>query len=298
MDDIAWLDRLGLFQWALFAAVCAGLVLPLVGVQLLLRRTSFQAIVLPQFASVGMIAGYLVLPWWIDTFGLGGLSLDEALSDPHAGTNWHLAWAAAAVFAGLVALVRAARNGHPSLEPVRVAAAFAIASALSYVLGRMSPVGRGHVDELLLGELLGTGLHEFETIAAGMLVVALAFLWIRNDLLACAFDPEGARVLGKPVARWELAHQALVGTAVSIATLVVGPVLVFGLLVLPPLAARPFARSMDRFLALSSAFGVAAVVAGAELAFAFDLPLAPSMTAAAALLLLPAAMLRPRVKHV
>ena len=297
MDDIGWLDRLALFQWALLAALCAGLVLPLVGAQLLLRRTTFQAIALPQFASVGMIAGYLVLPWWIDTFGLGGLTVDQALSDPHAGTNWHLLWAAAAVFGGLLLLVRAARHGHASLEPVRVAAGFAVASALSYVLGRLSPVGRGHVDDLLLGELLGVGVHEFETVAAGLFAVALVFLWVRHDLLACTFDPEGARVLGKPVARWELAHQALVGVAVSIGTLVVGPVLVFGMLVLPPLAARPFARSMDRFHALSAAFGVAAVLLGAELSFALDLPLAPSMTAAAALLLLPAALLRRSVKE-
>ena len=79
MHDFGWLDRLDLFKWALLAAVSAGLVLPLIGTQLLLRRTSFQAIALPQFASVGMIAGYAVLPWWIETFGLGGLTVDEAL---------------------------------------------------------------------------------------------------------------------------------------------------------------------------------------------------------------------------
>lgn len=292
MDDFGWLDRLDLFKWALLAALSAGLVLPLIGTQLLLRRTSFQAIALPQFASVGMIAGYAVLPWWIKTFGLGGLTVDEALEDPHAGTNWHLAWAALAVFMGLYGLVRAGRRGQPSLEPVRVAAAFAVASALSYVLGRLSPVGRGHVDELLLGELLGVGVHEFETIAVGLFVVAAVFAWTRHDLLACAFDPEGAQVLGKPVRRWEVCHQALVGVAVSIATLVVGPVLVFGLLVLPPMAARPWAHSMDRFYGLSAALGLLAVLLGTVASFELDLPLAPAMVAAAALFVVPLAFVK------
>jgi zinc transport system permease protein len=262
-------------------------VLPLVGVQLLLRKTSFQAIALPQFASVGMVAGYLVLPWWIEHFGLGGLSVDQALNDPHAGTNWHLAWAAGAVFLGSWLLVVAARRGPAGLEPVRVAAAFALASALSYILGRLSPVGRGHVDDLLAGELLGVGVHEFETIGVGLFVVLLAFLWTRNDLLACAFDPEGARVLGKRVQRWELVHQALVGLSVSLATLVVGPVLTFGLLVLPALAARPWARSMRGHWMLASAAGLVAVLGGTWASFQFDLPLGPAITVSGALLLVP-----------
>ncbi|MEY2746370.1 MAG: High-affinity zinc uptake system rane protein ZnuB [Planctomycetota bacterium] len=287
IDDVGLWEQVSLFRWALLAAFACGLVLPLVGVQLLLRKTSFQAIALPQFASVGMIAGYIALPWWIDTFGLGGLSVEQALNDPHAGTNWHLAWAAGAVFLGSWLLFLAARRGPAGLEPVRVAAAFALASALSYILGRLSPVGRGHVDDLLAGELLGVGVHEFETIGVGLLVVLLSFLWTRNDLLACAFDPEGARVLGKRVQRWELLHQGLVGLSVSLSTLVVGPVLTFGLLVLPALAARPWARSMRAYWMLASGAGVAAVAAGSLASLGFDLPLGPAITAAAALLLAP-----------
>jgi zinc transport system permease protein len=287
MEQIGLVEQISLFRWALLAALFCGLVLPLVGVQLLLRKTSFQAIALPQFASVGMVAGYLVLPWWIEHFGLGGLSVDQALNDPHAGTNWHLAWAAGAVFLGSWLLVVAARRGPAGLEPVRVAAAFALASALSYILGRLSPVGRGHVDDLLAGELLGVGVHEFETIGVGLFVVLLAFLWTRNDLLACAFDPEGARVLGKRVQRWELVHQALVGLSVSLATLVVGPVLTFGLLVLPALAARPWARSMRGHWMLASAAGLVAVLGGTWASFQFDLPLGPAITVSGALLLVP-----------
>jgi zinc transport system permease protein len=287
MEQIGLVEQISLFRWALLAALFCGLVLPLVGVQLLLRKTSFQAIALPQFASVGMVAGYLVLPWWIEHFGLGWLSVDQALNDPHAGTNWHLAWAAGAVFLGSWLLVVAARRGPAGLEPVRVAAAFALASALSYILGRLSPVGRGHVDDLLAGELLGVGVHEFETIGVGLFVVLLAFLWTRNDLLACAFDPEGARVLGKRVQRWELVHQALVGLSVSLATLVVGPVLTFGLLVLPALAARPWARSMRGHWMLASAAGLVAVLGGTWASFQFDLPLGPAITVSGALLLVP-----------
>ncbi len=287
LDQVGLLEQVSLFRWALCAAFACGLVLPLVGVQLLLRKTSFQAIALPQFASVGMVAGYLVLPWWIDRFGMGGLSVDQALNDPHAGTNWHLAWAAGAVFLGSWLLVLAARRGPAGLEPVRVAAAFALASALSYILGRLSPVGRGHVDDLLAGELLGVGVHEFETIGVGLLLVLLAFSWTRNDLLACAFDPEGARVLGKRVQRWELVHQALVGLSVSLSTLIVGPVLTFGLLVRPALAARPWARSMRGYWFLASAAGLAAVALGSFASFEFDLPLGPAITAAGALLLVP-----------
>ncbi|MBL8862620.1 MAG: metal ABC transporter permease [Planctomycetes bacterium] len=286
MLDTSWLERLELFLWPLCAALLAGLVLPAVGVHLLVRRASFHGIVLPQFAAAGVVFAYALLPWWIETIGLGGLTLEGALHDPHAASTFGLAWGAVFTVCGILLLVRAARGSGS--EVARAAAGFATASALVLVLGRLSPVGRGPIDALLGGEVLGVGLHEFEVLAAALALSALLLAWFGRDILLASFDRESARVLGLPTGAIEALFQGLVGLAVAAGTLTLGPVLVFGLLVLPPLAARPWVRSMRAFVALSVALGAASALLGEAAALHWDLPLGPSVVLTAAVALVPA----------
>ena len=293
--DITWLERLSLFRHALLAALAAGLVCPLLGALLWLRRTSFYGITLPQFSAAGVVLGYVCLAWWIDHVGLGGLSLDEALEDPHAIMNYLLLWAALACTLGLGLLVWLGRAGKGS-EAGRVAAAFALANAATYLFGRMSPVGSSHVSELLQGEILGVGLHELETVAGVLLAVLAVFLWRRREFALVSFDPEFARVLGLHRTRIELALLALCTATVACGTMILGPTLLFGLIVLPPLAARPFARSMDRFFVLSSLAGIGAVLLGVVLSFEADLPLGAAIVAGAGVLLVPGLVRRLTLK--
>ncbi len=290
MDEISWVDRVDLFLWPLASALAAGLVLPLVGSFLYVRRTSFHGIVLPQFAAAGVVFAYAILGWWIETIGLGGLTLQDALHDPHAVSTFSLVWGALFTVGGILLLVVTGRRGGS--ETARAAAGFAAASAAVLIFGRMSPIGRGPVDELLQGEVLGVGVHDFEVLAAALFVVGTCIVWFGRDLLLTSFDRETAIVLGKRATSFEALFQAIVGLAVAAGTLTLGPLLVFGLLVVPPLAARPWSRSMPAFLALSSAIGVASAFAGEFAALEWDLPVGPSIVAAAVLFLVPALLAR------
>ena len=83
----------------------------------------------------------------------------------------------------------------------------------------------------------------------------------------------------------------LTGLTVSVGVLIVGPVVLFGLLVIPPLAARCLARSMISFYLWSSALGALAVLLGVIFSFAFDWPLGPALVVACAVEALPAWLL-------
>lgn len=285
MDGISWVDRIDLFLWPLLSALAAGLVLPLVGSYLFVRRTSFHGIVLPQFAAAGVVFAYAILGWWIETIGLGGLTLEDALHDPHAASTFGLVWGALFTLIGILVLVVAGRRGGS--ESARAAAGFAAASAAVLLLGRLSPIGRGPVEELLQGEVLGVGVHDFEVLVGALLVVTAVLLWLGRDILLTSFDRETATVLGLRTTLVETAFHAVVGLAVAAGTLTLGPILVFGLLVVPPLAARPWSRSMPAMLALSSGMGVAAALTGEFAALEWDLPVGPSIVAAAVLFLVP-----------
>jgi ABC-type Mn2+/Zn2+ transport system permease subunit len=259
---------------------------------LYVRRTSFYGVALPQFATAGVVFGFLLLPWWAAHVGLGGVDAATALADLHAAINYHLAWAAAFTFGGLLALAWLGRRGGS--ETGRVAAAFAIASAATILFARFSAVGKSWVEQLVSGEVIGVGLHELETLAALLAVCLASIAVFHRDFVLVSYDREMARVLRKPVAAFEILLNAITGLSISVGTLILGPILVFGLLVLPPVAARAWARSMTGFLVLAAALGVASGALGLLLAFQFDLPIGAAVAGASAIALLPAPLARRR----
>jgi zinc transport system permease protein len=287
-----WLYRLELFEYALLAALCAGLVCPLLGAFLYLRCTSFYGITLPQLATAGVVFGLAIMPWWAANVGLGVANVETAMSDSHAAMSYHVAWAAVFTFGGLLWLERLARRSGADVG--RVAAAFAIASAATIVFSRLAAEGAHFVGELLQGEVLGIGVHEFEQIAVLFGLVLAAFWLFHRDLAFVSYDREMALVLGKRVVAFETLLTAITGATVSVGTMTLGPTILFGLLVLPPLAARRLTSSMVPYLVASSAIGVLSVALGVVAAFELDLPLGAAIVGAAALALVPAALLGAR----
>ncbi|MEW6073671.1 MAG: metal ABC transporter permease [Planctomycetota bacterium] len=283
--EIGWGTIWELFRYAILAAVAAGAVCPLVGCFLLVRRAAFHGVALPQFAAAGVALGFAVLPAWIDRVGLAGLDYVEALESPHALKNYLLAFAAAATFGALLLL--ALLGARKTTETARLAAGFALASALTILFGLASPVGGEFIDSLLHGEILAIGRHELEVLLGAYLMVGTLLLVRRHDLLLVSYDPETARVLGKRVRAGEALLLLITGLTVSVGTLIVGPVVLFGLLVLPPLAARGFASSMRSFFLWSAGSGIVAAVGGVWTSFRFDWPLGPAVVVAAGSLLVP-----------
>lgn len=282
--SVPWDLRIELFGLAMLAACFAGIVCPLVGCFLLVRRTSFYGIVLPQFAAAGIAFGFAILPWWSRAIGLG-VELETALADSHEALNYHIGWSSVFTFGALTALVLLAQRGGTEIG--RVAAAFAIASAATLLFINASPASDIYVTEMMRGEILVIGIHELETLGATLALVLGAFLLFKNDFLLVSYDRDLAVVLGKRVRLFEALLMAMVGLTISVSVMTVGPIVLFGLLVIPPLAARGFARSMKSFYTIASALGLLAALGGIETSFVLDWPLGPSVVAVAATTLVP-----------
>ena len=278
--DVGWGTIWELFHFAILSALCAGIVCPLVGAFLLVRRTGFYGVALPQFAATGVAFGW-ALPVWGASLGWSSIDLELiALESPHAVKNYLLLMAGLFTFGGLFVLLLV--DAKKETETGRVAAAFALASAVTILLAAVSPHGAEVIEQLLRGEILTADLHEFDTIAVAYGLVLVMLVLARRDLLLVSFDRELGRILEKRVRGIEGLFLTLTGITVSVGVLIVGPVVVFGLLVLPPLAAHGLARSMRGYLWLSSALGVLAALGGVLLSFRLDWPLGPSLVVVAA----------------
>jgi hypothetical protein len=98
----------------------------------------------------------------------------------------------------------------------------------------------------------------------------------RREFLLTAFDRDLAFLLKGGNIFWDVVLYLLAGLSIAIGVIMAGPLLIFGFLVLPPLAARPLAGGMAAFLWLSSLLGLFMAVFGFYFSIRFDLPLGPT----------------------
>ena len=90
---------------------------------------------------------------------------------------------------------------------------------------------------------------------------------------------EAATVLRKNVVLWDVVLYALIGLSISISVFIAGPLITFGFMLIPPLIAQVFARSMRQLGIIASIVGGAGAFAGFCAAYHWDLPIGPSNVA-------------------
>lgn len=269
---------LELFAPAIVGALLAGLLCPAVGALLFVRRSAFHGVVLPQVAAAGTAAGFAALPWWVVHIGLGGMDVLEALDSPHALIGYLLGWATAGTALGLAALHLFGRRD--GAEPARLAVLFALASGSTTIFALSSPVGGERIATLLRGEILTLDWHSIEVLGTSYGLVGVALWRFGPGLWLAGLDPDLARVRGFDPRRLDIVFLAVTGVTVAIGSLLVGPVVLFGLIVIPPFAARQLATSLRGFQIGSLALGELSAVGGLAVAFGFDWPLGASVVAA------------------
>jgi zinc transport system permease protein len=157
----------------------------------------------------------------------------------------------------------------------------------------LAPRG-ANLEAWLFGDLLSVGRAQLALVGAVGFVVALAGAFCWRGWLAITVDEDLARVEGWPVERLELVQMLAIAALIAVAMNVVGVLLVTALLIIPPAAARAFARSPEQMAALGALLGAAAVLAGLGLSWQFDTPAGPSVVAGACALFLLCHLAAPR----
>jgi len=272
-----------MFATSFLASLVVGLVLPQVGGVMYLRRESLVGIAVPQFAAAGVALGLWILPSFPN--------LQESfLEHGHPPLDYLLIFAAGAscLSMWLFSVVLRRQRGEPGAF---LAGAFATAAALAILFLDGAPAGNNLAETVLRGAVLLLDHHGLWLLVS-VCVAAFAFLlFARRTLLASAFDRDNAIAMRLPVARLEVLQMVLFGLVIGAGVMTVGPVLVFGLLFLPPLAASALARSLRTFQVLLSICGVLGVILAWPLSIDADLPYGPSAVAAASALTLAAYIL-------
>ena len=248
---------------ALLGSSVLGLVCPLVGAYLILRRTVFLGLTLPQVAGAGVAFA----------FWLHQLSVLSTLgrSERTVGMVGSLLF----TFLGMGFLGYLEQRGR-GLAEGRLAAAYSLAGALTILFIVFNPAGEVEILSLLKGEVIALSGTEIKILLGVFGSVLTGMLLFRREFLLASFDRDLAFLLKGGNLLWDVMLYLLAGLSIAIGVIMAGPLLIFGFLVLPPLAARPLVRGMTSFLTLSSLLGVLMAFFGFYFSVRLDLPLGPT----------------------
>ena len=262
-----------LLHHALYGGVVVGFVCPLVGVYFVLRRLVFWGVALPQVSAAGVAFAFM-----LQGFGFALFTGGEVAEK-------HLAIVGAVVFTvSAILLLTYLEQRSGGLSEGRVGTLYALAAAASILFVAWNAQGETEMLSLLKGEIITISESDFHAMLDILLAVCLAMFLFQREFLLVSYDRDMAVTLGRSVVFWDGLLYLLIGVTISLGVMTVGPLVIFGLLVVPPMIALSWARGMQSLSVMASAAGGLSAFAGFSLSYRFDLPLGPLIIAALAVL--------------
>jgi ABC-type Mn2+/Zn2+ transport system permease subunit len=246
-------------------SLLVGLVCPLAGVYLVLRRVVFLGVALPQVSGCGIAFAFALQGWgWI----------------PHAHDSAEeraIAMAGSLVFtlAAILVLSTLERRGRGLVEG-RTGTVYVVAGAWSILLLAQNPLGEHGMLELLRGEIVAVSNTDLLITASAFVVVVATLFLFQKEFVLVSFDREMALTLRKNVLGWDALLFGVIGLVISVSVMSVGPLVAFGFVLLPPLIAYPFCRTMRQFALVASGLGAVMAIIGFAVAYRQDLPVGPT----------------------
>ncbi len=252
---IAPFVEFGFLRRALVGCLALSVSAPVLGVFLVLRRMSLTADVLAHGALPGVALAFLLAGFSATWLWAGGLA------------------AGLLVAVGAGALSRAT-GGR---EDATLAALYLVALGLGVALISMGGGGGADITHILFGSVLGVDDPALLLMAgvATLTLAVLAFAW-RPLVLEC-FDPAFAAASGAHGGTWHLVFQALVVLNVISAFQALGTLMAVGLMMLPAIASRHWARQVSGMAYAAVGIALLASVVGLLLSYHADVPTGPAI---------------------
>jgi zinc transport system permease protein len=240
-------------QNALFAGILIGIICPVVGVYLVVRRLSLIAEALSHVTLSGVAAGL----WLQKEFGVA-----LGVSPTYFGM----------LFALLGSLfVEQIRRFYQSFQEIAIPILLSGGIGIGVVLISAADGFNVDIAGYLFGNILAVRDEELLVIASVCFIGLLFLLLFYKEMFALSFDEENAIVTGVPRRLVNFLFTLLVALVVSSAIRVVGILLVSSLITLPVATSLQHAKSFRQALVWSVVYAQVSVIFGLILAYYWDL---------------------------
>jgi ABC-type Mn2+/Zn2+ transport system permease subunit len=253
-----------LLRNAFYAGLVVGFVCPQVGIFFVLRRMILLGIALPQVSNAGAAFAFLL-------HTLGWHFFRHMESEKVMALTGSVIFTLITIF--VLAILERKRKGFTEN---RIGFTYAIAGAASILFVSWNPYGKSEVLSMLTGEIISIPdvyLWSMLAIYGTTFIVLIGF---HRNFVLVSYDIDMATTLGKKVVLWDIMLYLTIGIIISFGVMTVGPLVIFGFLLIPPVAARMVTRGILLFCIVSSAIGVATSFLGFYISYRFDLPTGPT----------------------
>ena len=231
---------------ALAGGLLAGIICPIIGLFITLRRMSMISDALSHVCLSGVAAGLLV-GWQpvlsAATFALGGAFLIEKLREKYKGYS-----------------------------ELSIAIILSAGVALAAILIGVGNGFNGSIMSYLFGSIVLITMEDIFIMASIGLPVLLLTLCLMKELFAITFDEETAQVGGLPVKLINVGFTALTALTIAVSLRIVGILLVSSLMILPVAAAMQLAKSFMGTIVAAVFIGEVAIIIGLCASFYLNLP--------------------------
>lgn len=227
-------------QRSLLVGVLLGIVIPLVGVTVVLKRLSMIGDALSHTSLAGVAGGMV------------------------AGVN-PVAGAVTACLAGALC-IEAIRRRFREQSELAVAIVMATGIGLAGVLSGFVP-NASSFNSFMFGSILTVSPEETLSIVAISALALLLCVLGHRELFLMSFDERHARAAGVPTDVANVAFVVVVALVVAVASRTVGSLIVSSMMVVPVACALQLARSWRQTCVIASLVGVLTTVLGLVVSF-------------------------------
>lgn len=230
-------------QRAFLAAIFLAIIIPLIGLIMILKRSSMIGDTLAHTSLAGVVAGLLI-----------GIN-------PLIG----------AITAGVISVfaIEAIQKKLPKNKDLGMAIVLTVGVSLAGLLSTYV-TGGINFNAFLFGSITLITKDDLILIISLSLVVLLVFLIIVKDLYLITLDEKRAKLSGVKVSLINFIFTLLTAITVGLASKTVGALIVSSLMILPSACAMQFEKGFFKTLILSVAFGLLYTISGLFVAFYLD----------------------------
>ncbi len=240
-------------QFAIITGVLVGLLAPMIGSFVVIKRLSLIADTLSHFSLAGLSIGLFFL-------NILGLPIQDPL---YIGMLF-------AVIGAL--LIEALRSYYKNYKEISMPIVISLGTALSALFISLSGGFSTEIYNYLFGSILTVGRNFVYIISITTAVILLLILIFYRQIVIISFDESYARLLGIRVNLFQFFSTIILGIVISLAIETVGVLLVSSLMIIPVAAAMKIGRSFKSTLLIAILFSETSVLVGIYLSFILGWP--------------------------
>ena len=245
------------FLWPILAGIVVGLLAPIIGSVIVIRRLSFIADTLSHFSLAGICLGVLLAQ-----------ILSNTIFTELSPTLMGIVFSVGGTF-----LIEKIRSFYKNYKELSMPIVMSLGAALTGIFIALSNGSSSNLtNTLLFGSIFTVAFEDFILIliiAIGILIFALIYY---KKIISLCFDETFAKISGIKVRGLQLAITIILAIFISVSMQLVGVLLISSLMIVPIASSILIGKSFKNTCIIAVVFSEVSIILGIYLSFILELP--------------------------